>query len=333
MRRPPALVRAALLAAMAILAPFADAIARYGAGNYLRKDQLPAGSPLHTAADAGLILFSINDYEDASHTRLLLGDAGLCPGNPVAPDRQLRVRPPSCSATLVSRNRIITAAHCLSVQGWTDANGHLNGDLVNVLADFTTTAGAADATLPVDPANVRSIRKVLYCKWNIETDIAVLELNAAFQRAPVRRSCPELVKGQNAHLISFPLGLPLVMSTCAGAQACVQATISMLAPTWFRAPLDSFHGSSGGGVVGDDGRLIGVFRGGPPQLEPPKPPHTLCSAEIVYAADCLGDFVSRVDQLANDLFDDAKELPEVNCSFGADPAWNAQCPARDNRRP
>jgi hypothetical protein len=318
-------LRAALLAASVLAGWSHGGIARYGSGDYASSDQLPARSPLRGAADAALIMFLTDKYQP-SRSALDLTPVGLCPGNSLAAEDDLRIDGPSCSATLISPTRVMTAAHCLQ-KTEDPADGQLPIELINVMADFVRKP--ASTPLPVASTSVRSISKVLYCALDPGSDVAVLELDAPLDRPPVRRAQATIVVGQAAHLVSFPLGLPLAISTCvAHAGSCVQARIAGVSKTMFRAPLDSYHGSSGGSVVNDDGELIGIFHGGPPQLEKPHPPDTLCSTDIVYADDCLGEVISRVDTLPADLFDDSKVLPGVQCTFGGNPPSCAGCAAQ-----
>lgn len=317
-----------LIALMASVAHAQEDNGSYGDPDIRAAREIPTSSPLSLNARASAILVASGYIKPVAGgmVRIGVGTTSLCSGVGGVTAREGRIGLPTCSAVLITPKRVMTAAHCLNVRPWRDDAGNIDESRFRFLFGYDTPFSVVGGFTSVMAERVGKVAKTIHCKRSKDTDIAVVEL----ERAPAgivpvtRRHRPAV--NEPVHLISHPQGMPVKLSTCVGAGAsCVQAAIRELDSNrhWFRAPLDSFRGSSGGQVVDDGGNLLGIFSGGVDHLTS----SGYCRINVVYPNECKGDLAFMIDDLPAKLFDDAQAMPDIPCEFGEKPDYSPKCPA------
>ena len=236
--------------------------------------------------------------------------------SPAIPNR--RVASWSCSMGLIARNRIITAAHCLR-EYTVDVPTTVDVTTMEVAFGYVDAPSAATV-------KKRALKRIVHCDYGPHSDIAVVELAEPLPTdTPVfERHAAPLSVGVAVHLASHPSGYPLLISTCLrGPDDCVQALVTIMDDDWFRAPIDSARGSSGGIVFDDNFGLVGIFSGGKQHLGSNSV--NGCAVNEQYGDRCYGDWVARVDGLDAALFDPDAVLPDATCDFSNPPKLEAGC--------
>lgn len=189
----------------------------------------------------------------------------LCPGECFGDHYRYEKKSVFGTCFLVSSNRILTASHV-----WKAASG---ADTVAIFG--YSCDGSRAAVSVVASSNVVNVSRIVGGTENSDlADWIILELDRTAGNAPliVRRS-PRVRVDEPVFKIGHPFGLPAIV---AGNAKVVRAPVQHL----FNANLDAMAGDSGAPVFDNDGKVVGIFKGGGLDLE-----RTL-------SGDCYSHFVA-----------------------------------------
>ena len=165
----------------------------------------------------------------------------LCPGEahfdqPTAP---------SCSATLIDDDLVLTAGHC--VEGW---------DCADQRFVFGWYYDAEGMIHPRAEADVFSCAEVLVSENTLANDYAIVRLDRPAPGPPMAvRMTPVLVT-ETVSLAGYPFGLP--MKVVEGGEVT-----GIVSRSRFYARLDAHPGNSGSGVYDSELRVLGDLTNGP----------------------------------------------------------------------
>lgn len=221
-------------------------------------------------------LYQINDpkqLEWAQSTAALVFNSKIkvTPGNPIAEMKSKKFgealelcsdepffEQPSvsfCSASLVGKDKILTAGHCISSATCSS---------VSVVFDYALQTATANSTeVPVE--NIFQCKKVLHRKLNYKdrSDWAIIQLDRPVKgRTPlsVRSDSRSLTPGHPLMVIGHPSGLPTKVA--GGAQVRENKHAE-----YFMANLDTYAGNSGSAVFDAlTGEVLGVLVNGAPDF-------------------------------------------------------------------
>ena len=176
-----------------------------------------------------------------------LGEAErLCNGERFADQPTLS----ECSGTLIDDDLVLTAGHC--ARNSTDCRGY------RFVFNYRMEADGQLATLThEDLFDCRAV--VAWRMSNRPTvDFAIVQLDRPatprFTPAPVRRDVAPLAGGSPLTLISFGSGLPAKIDHGGRVLDARGSTMD-----YFTGTMDSFGGSSGGGVFDERGQVVGIL--------------------------------------------------------------------------
>lgn len=145
---------------------------------------------------------------------------------------------PGCSGTLISNDLFISAGHC----------GYRLGDTVRF--NYQRSPGGT-----IRPSTDTSVTAILEQRNDFSYDYAIVRLSgspgATFGATPINPV--DAPVGSLVTLIGHPARVPKAVH--AGPLIGYN---SSLGPNWFRHRVDTTGGSSGSGVIDEDGRLVGV---------------------------------------------------------------------------
>lgn len=167
----------------------------------------------------------------------------------ICPDVQFAEQPflANCSASLIAKDLILTAAHCIDVKG-----PSVCGDF-KIVFDFAM----GEEIQTFKAAQVYECKKVEYYRFDLpafKEDIALIRLDReVLDRTPIELDLRELKMGESLEMMGYPLGLPLK-----GVDAG-KVTSTNLQTMSFRHDLDTFSCNSGGPVFSSEGKQVGVL--------------------------------------------------------------------------
>jgi hypothetical protein len=181
-----------------------------------------------------------------------LAALGLCADEPFAGQPAAAF----CSGVLIDDDLVATAGHCLGAGADTELAARRCGDL-RVVFGY--------ALAPPDRAVQPSADEVFACRRVValDQDLAVLQLD----RPPRGRLSPRPIAAAPAriedelvvasHGAGLPLKIELAAAVTASSPTSGELTVAM----------DTFTGSSGGGLYNQDLELVGLVAGGAPDWE------------------------------------------------------------------
>lgn len=164
-----------------------------------------------------------------------------------------------CSGTLISKDLILTAGHCVLSQ--TDCSA------LRFVFDYRDDLDIEK--IQNDPAQVYKCKKLVYSSKPIPgeqlRDYALIQLDrAVLGRNPISLSEDKLNKAEDIISVGYPLGLPMKIS---GGYVNNEDTLN-LNKDFYRAHLPTHGGLSGAGVYNSAYNLVGVLVRGDANMEP-----------------------------------------------------------------
>lgn len=176
-----------------------------------------------------------------------LTDFGFCTDETFAEEKQIA----NCSASLIGKNKILTAAHCLDKESYAC-------ETYNVVFDYKRSEIPMTGAHIVDKSHVYSCKKIIYHKFDqtmASEDLAVIELD----RDVVGREAieldlkPSLKVNDPLLMIGYPLGISQKVVTDGRVLKLDKKNVS------FRHNLDTFSVNSGGPIFSAEGKQVGVL--------------------------------------------------------------------------
>lgn len=152
----------------------------------------------------------------------------------------------NCSASLIAANKVLTAAHCLDLQGYECST-------YSVVFDYLNTSGP---THLMHRDQIYQCKKILYFEFDKSLnglDLAVIELDRpVLDRTPIKLG-QSISVGEKLSMIGYPLGISQKVVTSGSVLNYSPLTSS------FHTDLDSFSVNSGGPIFNDVGEQVGVL--------------------------------------------------------------------------
>jgi hypothetical protein len=152
---------------------------------------------------------------------------------------------PSCSATLIDDDLVLTAGHC--VDGWACAEQRF------VFGWYYDSAGMLHARSASD---VYACAEVVVTEYTRDNDYAIVRLDRPAAGPPMAVRMTPVVVNEPVSLAGYPFGLPMKVVE----DGVVTATASR---SRFYARLDAHPGNSGSGVYDAELRVVGDLTNGP----------------------------------------------------------------------
>ncbi|MBN8615125.1 MAG: trypsin-like peptidase domain-containing protein, partial [Deltaproteobacteria bacterium] len=180
---------------------------------------------------------------------------------------------PSCSATLIDDDLVLTAGHC--VDGWDCRDQRF------VFGWYYDAEGEIHARTSDD---VFACAEVVVTEYTAANDYAIVRLDRAPLGPPMEVRTTPVVTGEPVSLAGYPFGLPMKVVE----NGIVNGSISA---SRFYARLDAQPGNSGSGVYDAELRVLGDLTNGPVEA-------------LVRDGDCnrlavIGEDVSRTELISS----------------------------------
>lgn len=223
----------------------------YGEDN--RVDVYASGSArlreIATSATAALVPYHLLQ---STPTGMRLRGATLSANEHLCDDQRFREQPvnASCSATLVARDLILTAGHCVPANSSCDSSAIV----------FNYRMANERELAPISEADVYGCREIIARAHssNSGLDFAFIRLDREvaphLRPVPLRAPRGRLPEGAPLAMIGHPNGLPAKIAD--GARVMRS---SLFDGNVFLTNLDAFSGNSGSGVFDAEGALVGVL--------------------------------------------------------------------------
>lgn len=221
-------------------------------GNDDRVDTIHAAANLQTLGRSVPALIQKKNIKKLSNGSFeLMGKdltkMGFCSDEVFAEEKQIA----NCSASLIGKNKILTAAHCLNEKEYAC-------ETYNVVFDYQRQQIPMASAHVLEKSQIYSCKKVLYYKFNQSLpgeDLAVIELDRNVEdREPVELYMKANIKVNDPlWMIGYPLGISQKVVDNGSVLSLDPGNVS------FRNNLDSFSVNSGGPIFSASGKQIGVL--------------------------------------------------------------------------
>jgi hypothetical protein len=216
--------------------------------------------------------------------------AELCEGEPFADQPVIA----GCSGTLIDRNLVVTAQHCIGTDDACRSARFLTGL-------YNDESGALRELRPSDVYSCRARVAVPEGR-----DIVVIELDrpvaAPYGPMPVAEVRPHV--GESLRVAGFPTGIPMKIASGCSVLDYYEAGDD------YRINCDLFAGNSGSGVFDSSAELLGVYFSGAGDYRPRAPGE--CFVRQTLAEDGTG--VGVVPQLGS--FEPIESAIDSLCATG-----------------
>ena len=218
-----------------------------------RKDLYEVTNPLYKKlADSTVVLVRKTDVQASSNNTMTIRAQSFQQVMSVCKTERFSDQPSGgfCSGTLIAKNMVLTAGHCITNQSGCQG--------VNFVFGYGVKAkGQYPKVVPAD--DVVGCKNILYREQNGNgADFAIIELTRPItQHAPAKlavgRRSQEISKGTKLVMIGHPAGLPTKVED--GGKVRDSSSTG-----FFVANTDSYGGNSGSGVFNQQsGELEGVL--------------------------------------------------------------------------
>ncbi len=159
----------------------------------------------------------------------------------------------NCSASLVGRNKIATAAHCID-----DEQGYSINDYY-IVFDYTYNGEAMDELI-LERNSVYEIKSLLQHTFDFpgDKDVALLELKENVKgRTPLKVAKNRIKEGSEIFMLGFPLGLPMKYHDNGFVTS---STTNLKGQSSFTHNLDTFSVNSGSSIFSSStNEIIGIL--------------------------------------------------------------------------